>query len=336
MFRGLAFCIWAASAGWSVPSLCPAQPRSCRATDLGTLGGRSSRGAAINAGGVVAGSSDDLERPRAAVIAGSGWMPLGDLSGFARDIDGIGRVVGSADVGPEETHAFLWDGSSVHDLGALGGARDATATAINERGEIVGFSQIGPSDASPYHAFLIRDGQMLDLGAPGGSHSVANDINNGGEIAGFYSRADGGGVAFILRDGAFTDLGHLGGSDAEANAINDAGEVAGVSATANAERHAFRLAGGVLEDLGTFGGARSLGLGINGAGDVVGAAETAGGALHAFVAPRGGGAIDLHAVAAPAGVTLYEAVDIADGGAIVANGRLPDGSDHAFLLRDCP
>jgi probable HAF family extracellular repeat protein len=312
-------------------------PASCRATDLGTLGGRASRAAGIGRDGSIVGSADRASGDTVAAVFRDGEIfPLGTLGGVAssgRDLFGQ-QVVGTSEVAPEVTHAFLWDGLRLRDLGALGEGRDATATGINRRGEIVGFSQIGRSNASPFHAFVVRRGRMTDLGAPGGSDSVAHDINDQGVIVGSYSRPDGGSVAFQNVRGRFFDLGHLGGRDAEARAINERGQIAGVSQTSHGQRHAFRWHV-VLSDLGTLGGTRSTGLAINEAGSVVGSAETPDGSMHAFLAESGGSMVDLHALAAPAGVTLTEAVGIDDAGRIAANGRLDSGADHAFLLTGC-
>jgi probable HAF family extracellular repeat protein len=67
---------------------------SFRITDLGTLGGTNSAGASLNASG--------------------------QATGFSTTADG-------------ETHAFLWDGTTMRDLGTLG-ARTAGALTSTTRG----------------------------------------------------------------------------------------------------------------------------------------------------------------------------------------------------------
>jgi probable HAF family extracellular repeat protein len=321
--------------GWlgmvlAVSALAPAAwgaPARCRATELEGLGGRSTRAAAISREGTVAGSADGPGGDTVAVVFREGMaaLPLGSLGGVASAARGVGareRVVGSAEVAPEVTHAFLWEGGRLRDLGALGDGRDAAATAVHRRGEVVGYSQIGRSNATPYHGFLVRNGRMLDLGAPGGADSIARDINDWGMIVGSYGRANGSQVAFLHWDGAFMDLGHLGGGDAEAYAINQRGQIVGTAQTADGQRHAFRWYL-VMRDLGTLGGTRSLALGLNEAGDTVGTSDTADGSSHAFLVKGEGPMVDLHALAAPEGVTLIEAVGIDETGRIAAMAAAP-------------
>jgi probable HAF family extracellular repeat protein len=319
------------------PRVARSEPASCRAQALVTLGGPS-RAAAIGPGGLVVGSAD-AGAGTVAVVFGRDDAPpmaLGTLGGVASAARGVGRsvVVGSAEVGPEVTHAFVWDRRGLRDLGALGAGRDAVAMAANQRGEIVGYSQTARSNASPYHAFVVRRGRMIDLGAPGGADSVASDINDHGMVVGFYGRSTGGSVAFLHWQGRFNDLGHLGGGDAEARAINEHGQIVGVSQTADGQRHAFRWSG-TMRDLGTLGGTHSAALGLDGDGEVVGTAETADGAMHAFLVAGDGPMVDLQALAKPDGAVLIEAVGVDEAGRIAANGRLADGSDRAFLLTGC-
>ena len=136
------------------------------------------------------------------------------------------------------------------DLGTLGGT-DSSATAINDRGEIVGYSTTATSDR---HAFLWRRGEMIDLGTLGGIDSFAVAINNRGQVVGrsdsvmaypdtSYWRSH----AFLWQDGQMTDLGTLGGRNSGAEGINDVGQIVGYSfSAAQRNRPARALSGPVL------------------------------------------------------------------------------------------
>ena len=90
-------------------------------------------------------------------------------------------------------HAFFWDGLTMIDLGTLPGFERSVAFDINDVGQIVGRS-FQPGN----HAFLWRDGVMIDLNdflppAFDGVSMTAKSINRNGEIL-----LAGGNVGVIL------------------------------------------------------------------------------------------------------------------------------------------
>src|SRR5438552_2206605 len=171
-----------------------------RITDLGTLGGGFSYGAAVNY--------------------------YGHVAGYATTESGA-------------THAFRWQNGVLTDLGTLGG-ENSFASAINEAGDVVGTSETGALDPNGFplsHAFLWHDGQLQDLGVlqPGLGSSAAG-INNHSQVAGSADAGPppaGGGIGSapthaFLWDAAngMQDLGlPAGGGASGAVAINDAGQV---------------------------------------------------------------------------------------------------------------
>ena len=65
-------------------------------------------------------------------------------------------------------HAFLYSGSTMTDLGTLGGT-NSVAYGINASGQVVGYAHTTGNAAA--HAFLYSGSTMTDLGTLGGTYS---------------------------------------------------------------------------------------------------------------------------------------------------------------------
>lgn len=301
---------------------------------------------------------------RSAAAAGYSLVDLGPSTDFAEAINSRGDVVGSGD------HAFLYSQGVLTFLPTLGGGTFSTALGVNDRDDVVGFSNT-PTVA---HAFLYHAGAITDLGTLGGPFSLANDVNNAGQVVGvswdaafrshpflydhgqmtslgFDGVADAinerGQIAglfyvhppsadpfhaFLFTGGRLLDLGTLpGGAESEAEDVNDAGQVVGWSRCAFCDEHAFLYTDGVMRDLGTLGGSTSVADAINDRGQVVGTSRDARGFPQAFVW-SGGVMQNLNDLVPPiSGGFLWEARGINDRGQIAAYG-LVDANFHAFLL----
>lgn len=133
-----------------------------------------------------------------------------DSNGY--DINNLGQVVGVSHFTPHiaisDLHATLWDGTTTPtDLGSLGGV--SLAYAINDRGQIVGYSENANGIASI--ATLWSDGTIFDLNsfldastvAAGWILTSANDINEQGWIIGnAFNTITGTSSAFVLSPAA--------------------------------------------------------------------------------------------------------------------------------------
>src|SRR5262245_25739924 len=118
-------------------------------------------------------------------------------------------------------------GYAVIDLGTLGGLfTSSTATGINNRGEVVGYSyyEISLGGPRPVVETVVRpfvyDDMMHDLGVQSG---VASDINDRGQIVGSL---DGIGSFIATSNGKSINVNPLVGSElhtAFATGINNAG-----------------------------------------------------------------------------------------------------------------
>ncbi|TMK52398.1 MAG: DUF3466 family protein [Actinobacteria bacterium] len=190
-------------------------------------------------------------------------------------------------------HAFSWSAGTMTDLGSLGGIY-SEGRAINSAGDVAGYSNLS---SSTYHAFLVHNGHMSDLGTlvPGG-FSEAYGLNNFDEVVGYGSGASGQ-HAFLDTGGkmsALPDLSSYGGGYSSASGINNLHQAVGSSDNASGSSHAVLWSNGTVTDLGTLGGSQSAAYAINDAGQVVGWAHTQSEATHAFL-DTGGKMTDLGA-----------------------------------------
>jgi probable HAF family extracellular repeat protein len=316
-------------------------------TDLGTLGGANSFGLDLNASGQVTGlssfgSGDSAVRPflwSAGVMTPLATPAVG--GGFANAINSAGQVAGYSFGAGGALSGARWTGAAVTPLNTLGGAQ-GVAFGINDRGQIVGFSDLA---GGGFRATRWDGSTAIDLGTLGRVDlSVAADINNAGQIAGWSAIGDSADAIVIhaVRWQGTTpqDLGSLGGANRSSNGfgINDAGQVVGISQLAEGSfSHATRWDGSTAIDLGTLGGSSSFAADINNLGQTVGWSQLAA-ANGAAVEQRatlwnGTTPVDLNTLVDAPGWLLTEATAINDSGWITGSAlHLASGNTRGYLL----
>ena len=230
--------------------------------------------------------------------------PDGDVVSWADDINEFGDVTGGYFLPGEISRAFAYsDGFAALDIGDLGGAR-ARGFAINDHGEIAGYSENSNGDS---HAFLFIPGTgMQDLGIikkakgphPFTDYSYGNDLNDSAVVVG---RSVAG-----TQNGSVVD-------------------------------HAFREAGNGMVDLKTLDGDTDSGaMSINSLGEIVGWSERADGSLRGFLYSDENGMLELNSLIdlLPEGTADINrwGIRINNSGEICGSFWFTDGSKEAFLL----
>lgn len=281
----------------------PALAQSYTAFDIGTLGGPGTYATAINATGQVTGNSD--------------------TAGF----------------GPNHAFVTQANGRGISDLGTLPGGHKSLGFDINASGQVTGESEHVrypdvPGASSFPHAFIAD--------SKGGMRFVTNElfshgagINDAGQIAGYISSSDNGGVFVTGPNGEnVRRIGNLYSYHDRATDINNLGQVVGSARmSSDLYEHAF-FANSALtfaSDLGTLGGYRSYANGVNDTGQVVGYSEITQALqspYHAFITDVNSNMTDLGTL----GGQRSLATDINSDGIVVGWSETGIGNrKHAFI-----
>ncbi len=187
-------------------------------------------------------------------------LPLipGDTSGAATAINDNGQIVGISGICDQAVgrhtarHAVLWENGGVTDLGNLGAQWWNTPTAINQRGDVVGFDG-DPAfvEGDILHAFMwtredgIRHLKPLQGRSPKHVDSEAYGINQARQVVGISCDVNFIDCRAVIWDhgNTPTDLNELKGSYSarleSAKDINDNGEITGRAIDGNGVRTAY-------------------------------------------------------------------------------------------------
>ena len=186
---------------------------------------------------------------------------LPDLGGIgmAVAINDRGDVAGAVTAGLWQ-HPALWRDGALSILALPAGTQSGAASALNERGEVVG--------VAGNRGVLWRDGGFTLLPMPAtASHITVNDINESGHVVGSVSIGNRR-RAFVWTGGdALTELPAPEDGHTEASAINDAGQIVGFHLDPFVGRTALLWTNGRMLALSA---GRSSAQDINDAGEVAG------------------------------------------------------------------
>jgi probable HAF family extracellular repeat protein len=237
---------------------------------------------------------------------------LGGTSSSGNAINNLGWVLGNANLaGDQSTHASVWIDGMKADLGTLGGDNSGVEWPVhNDRGIIPGIAETAAVDrlgeawscsaffpAVTHHvclAFRYYQGSMTRLPTLGGTHGYGSGVNRRGDVTGWAETSVHDGTCVspqVLQfeavvwhaDGKVEALPpYPGDLDGAATAINDRGEVVGISGRCDnavgalTAKHALIWRRGVPAKIDTFGGhGWNTPADLNERGEVVGFADVA-------------------------------------------------------------
>jgi probable HAF family extracellular repeat protein len=216
--------------------------RNGTATNMNTLNADVSVATCISGSTQAAGYNIFYSNPnlifRAFLYGNGGMTDIQSDSLFpfgtqAYGINSSGMVVGQGWVTNESFHVFLYSGGRMVDLG---GGFQASASAINDAGQIVG-------NGTAKGAFLYSNGKMVSLGVPSGANSSwANAINSTGNmVAGYLFFSGHPSHASLHSNGGWTDLGAFpGAAGTQATGVDSSGQVVGTAVFPVQSYHPFR------------------------------------------------------------------------------------------------
>ncbi len=212
--------------------------------------------------------------------------------------------------------------------------RGATTTrfvGMNDNFDIVGNYGL---PGQPRHAMMYSRGMFIALdptGDLGMNASAATQINNRGEISGWYSTGPGIRHGFVLRDGTVTTIDYPASSFSQVNGITDSGTIIGHFVDSAGVFHGYLLKGGIFSQIDLPGALDTLPFDMNVRGDIAGEWDSDPTQLgHAFVQMNSGEWVSFDAPGAAANSTL--AIGINDHGEVLGFFRDSSGQGHTFLV----
>ncbi len=183
------------------------------------------------------------------------------------------------------------------------------------------------------HAMKFSKGVFTPLdpdGVLGLNPSAANQINNRGDITGWYTDANGR-HGMLLRDGVVQTIDYPGSNNSQLNGISDTGVMFGYFRTGG-RTHGYILRDGQFTQIDYPGSRDTMPYYMNARGDLAGNWDTDYNTVgHGFVLTREGDWISFDVPLAPADSTM--AIGINDTGQILGVYRDANGVIHPFVAQ---
>ena len=172
--------------------------------------------------------------------------PPGSIRSQGGGINEKGQIVGAYRTSDQKRHGYLWlngvfaSFNVPNDHPVLG----TVPLGINDQGHVVGnFVELNGGQSNPNegrHGFLLNKGIYTQLDFPGAAFTIAQGINNEGQIVGQYFNDDGSGHGFLRsKKGVYTSIDIPDATFTAAFSINDEGEFVGSYEDVDGKTHGY-------------------------------------------------------------------------------------------------
>lgn len=266
----------------------------------------------------------------------------GYTGGAAYALNDSGIAVGAL-FGKGFHHAAMWPQvNQFVDLGGLFKSTNSDILGINDQGDCAMTAIVQDGANFGQRTFFARGcTNPQNIGQIGGNYTFVERINNHDQMAGYsqVSTTSTDQRAYLWTNGTMKLLGTCRNMSSSGSlGLNDSGHVVGFCSNDNGATFAgFYYDGTRMIRIGTLGGTQSDAIAINNDDVIVGWSQTASKARHAFVLDRGAVPHTLHDLqamldASGAGWVFDRAIDINDGGQILAHGTFQGLKNQYAIL----
>jgi probable HAF family extracellular repeat protein len=174
-------------------------------------------------------------------------------------------------------------------LPTIPGSTGSGANGVNGNGIVVGSYTNDPSAVIGFHGYTYNGTSYSSFDAPGSdpAHQLgtaAYDINNSGQVAGFFTDSSGDYHGFTKNGATYQTIDVAGGNNTLVYGENNLGQLVGTYNDSSGNEHGFLMSGSVVTTIDYPG---SFGTGIEGiddAGDLTGFYVDAQGNTEGFIA----------------------------------------------------
>lgn len=200
-----------------------------------------------------------------------------------RDINSSGAVLGTLIKNNVGYYGFLREANGAFlPLQDVPGHR-TVPMGLNDSGDYAGDYTVETNGLQTRHGYSVIGGNMSLYDVPGALETSFQDLNNKGDIVGYYVQG-GQQSGFLLHGAVLTTLNPTSVTYMAATGLNDRGEIVGQEFVDGAFHACVRNPAGALDLLDDPGAVMTLPIGINNHGRVVGTYQASGGGSPSYEA----------------------------------------------------